>query len=140
MSLQRGIQSQKLFYWVLALACCAVGIKNFEIGLKIDGLLYSAISRTIARTGEWFLLSANTSDFQPFAEHPHLGFWTQALVFKLLPAADWSARIPGHLYYVAFLFLFFRFVEKVSQSTKQATLACLILWSFGSFSNFFSDA
>lgn len=79
-----------------------------------------------------------TPEFDPFAEHPHLGIWLVALVFKVLPPADWSGRIAGHLFYIGFLFSFFYFVRKKS-AEQVAVTAVLLLWIWARFSNFFSN-
>lgn len=97
----------------------SVGARNFEEGMSIDGPLYAAISREIARSGEWFRLDARVPDFLPYNEHPHFAFWAQALIFKFLPAADWSARILGHLCYVLFLGLFFKRMSQFANEKKR---------------------
>jgi 4-amino-4-deoxy-L-arabinose transferase-like glycosyltransferase len=58
-------------------------------------------------------------------------------VFRLLPIADWSARVLGHLFYVSFLLLMFTQVRRLS-SERVATLTVLLLWSWYLFSNIFS--
>ena len=126
------------FFWILSLAMVSVGLRNFEPGLSIDGPLYASIARNIARTGEWFRMSGGVPDFQPFAEHPHLGFWIQALFFKILPAQDWSARVMGHVFYVSFLWIFFREIRN-RVNERAAVIAILCLWSWSVFSNFFSN-
>lgn len=131
------MKKNKTFLWILALAALSVGARNFEQGMSVDGPLYATLSQQIARTGEWFKLDPRIPDFQPYAEHPHLGFWIQALIFKFLPQADWSARLSGHLFYVGFLFLFFGSLKKY-YNERVATLAVLFLWIWAPFSNFFS--
>jgi 4-amino-4-deoxy-L-arabinose transferase-like glycosyltransferase len=125
--------------WIACLAILSVGARNFELGLSTDGPLYAAIARRIADTGEWFRMYGGVPDFDPFAEHPHLGFWVLAVFFKILPAADWAARIPGHLFYVGFLLLFFNFVRKQS-GERAAVVTVLLLWIWPAFSNWFSNA
>ncbi|MBS1983736.1 MAG: glycosyltransferase family 39 protein [Bdellovibrionales bacterium] len=133
----RNLSPSDVWLWIFCLACLAVGARNFEPGMTIDAPLYASIARNIVRTHEWFRLDGGIPDFQPFAEHPHLGFWLEALVFKVLPAADWSARIPGHCFYVLFLGLIFFFVRKLS-GEKTAVFTVLLLWLWGRFANFFS--
>lgn len=128
---------RRVFLWILCLAALAVGLRNFELGLSADGPLFSTIARNIVRTGEWWVMDGNVPDFRPFAEHPHLGYWIQALVFKLLPAADWSARIPGHCFYIGVLVLLFFFVRKLS-GERTAVWTILLLWIWSKFSNGFS--
>lgn len=127
----------KPFIWILLLAFVSVGARNFEPGLGLDATLYATISRQIARTGEWFLLDARTPDFPTFAEHPHLGFWLEALVFKVLPIEDWSVRVLGHLFYLSFVWMFFLFVRRYS-GTATAVVSVLLLWIWYQFSNTFS--
>jgi 4-amino-4-deoxy-L-arabinose transferase-like glycosyltransferase len=96
----------RISIWILTLAMLSVGARNFELGLSMDAPLYATIARNIARHGDWFRLATTIPEFHPFAEHPHLGFWLLALVFKVLPIADWSARVAGHVFYVAFLLMY----------------------------------
>jgi 4-amino-4-deoxy-L-arabinose transferase-like glycosyltransferase len=123
--------------WIICLAFVSVGARNFEPGLGLDATLYATISRQIARTGEWFFLDGRTPDFQPFAEHPHLGFWLEALIFKVMPIADWSVRILGHLFYISFLWMLFSFIRRYSGAAT-AVVTVLMLWIWYQFSNTFS--
>lgn len=126
--------------WILCLAFAAVGMRNFETGLSLDGPIYSTIARNIAVTGEWFRLDASLSDYRPyFTDHPHLALWIQALFFRWLPDEDWVARMTGHLCYVAFLFLFFRLARKRSGELAAVWAVC-VLWTWYQFSNVFSNA
>ena len=140
------MSSWQTILWIVCLAFLSVGARNFELGMSIDGYLYSAIARNIVQTGEWFRLHGGVSEFSTFAEHPHLGFWLVAFVFKFLPAADWSARIVGHLFYVGFLGLIYWAVRRWSGegsgregAEKKAVLVVLGLWILPRFSNFFSN-
>lgn len=125
------------YLWITLLAFVAVGLRNFEPGLSTDGPLYAAISRQIARSGEYFFLYGGTPDFNPFTEHPHLVFWIQSLFFHVLPDQDWAVRIPNHLFYLGFLFLFFRNLRRFF-SDESAVLGIFILWTLPKFSNWFS--
>lgn len=125
--------------WIVTLAMLSVGARNFEPGFSPDSPIYSTISRNISEHGDWMRLDASIPDYQPyFADHPHLGFWLVATVFHVLPPADWSARIVGHLLYVAFLLLMFFNVRRLS-GQKAATWTVLLLWSWYIFSNTFSS-
>jgi len=128
----------KILFWLLALSFLSVGLKNFEIGLNNDGPLYSAISRNIITSGDWFSLDGWVPEFRNYAEHPHLGFWFIAAVFKILPITDSSARIPGHLFFVFFLLFYYGLIKRLS-SEKSAVWAILILIVWRSFSNCFSS-
>ncbi len=138
MTLNGKVHKSSLLLWILCLAFLSVGARNFERGLSVDGPLYGSISRHIAETGEWFEMDGQVPDFKPFYEHTHLGFWIQALVFKILPAEDWSARILGHVYYVLFLFFLFRWIAQ-SLTQKAACVAVLLLWLWPVVSNYFSN-
>lgn len=134
-----SLSHREILIWILCLAAIAVGAKNFEIGMSIDAPFYSSVSRHMARTGEWIEMSAETPDFVPYAEHPHLGYWTQALFFKAFGATDPIARIPGQIFYVLCLLMLFYGIRHLS-SEKTAIWTILLLWSWDRFSNFFSNA
>lgn len=127
-----------ILIWILSLAFLSVGARNFEPGISVDGPVYATIARNLARLGNWFYLDSGIPDFEPFTEHPHLGFWVLGGFLKVLPAVDWAVRIVGHLYYVAFLVLFFIFVRRES-SERTAVWAVLLLWVWDRFSNTFSN-
>ncbi len=125
--------------WIVCLTLLAVCARNFEQGgIGTDGPLYALLARGVARTGEWFYLRGTVEKFIPVADFPHLTIWLTALVFKVFPPADWSARIVGILYYGGFLAIFFRFLRRFA-GLQAATVAVLILWSFYRFSNYFSN-
>ena len=134
----KRISATGALVWIVCLAFLAVGARNFEQGLSVDAPLYASFARHIVRSHEWFYLYGGIPDFNPWVDHPHLGFWVQALAFKVLPFADWSARMVGHLYYVAFLLMFFVYIRRVSDE-KVAVWTILLLWIWGRFSNFFSN-
>src|SRR5262249_4479727 len=121
------------------LAALSVGARNFEEGLGMDGSVYATVSRRIVQTGHWFALDAQIPFYKPlFAEHPHLGFWIGAIWFRLLPSADWAARLLGHTLYILFLWFFFHATRRRS-SEPIAILTILMLWSWAVFSNTFSS-
>jgi 4-amino-4-deoxy-L-arabinose transferase-like glycosyltransferase len=123
--------------WIVCLSFVSVALKNFEEGLSRDAPLYATIARNIAQTGEWFRLHGSIPEFTPFAEHPHLGFWVLASVFKVFPIADWSARIPGHLFYVLTLWMLFLYIRRLA-TERAAAWTILLLWIWFRFSNFYS--
>ncbi|MEO5666448.1 MAG: glycosyltransferase family 39 protein [Bdellovibrionota bacterium] len=132
-----------LLGWIFALALLGAGLGNFHPGLSMDGPLYAAIARNFAtgQASSLFHLTSPTPEFQPFfAEHPHLGFWTMAAVFKLLPATDWSARIPSQLFYILSLTLLYVGVSEIARSRRAAALTLILIWIFPILSNFFSNA
>lgn len=130
----------RVLLWLVCLCALAVAARNFEQGgLSVDGPLYALMARTVARTGEWFTLVGTVPHFVPYSDHPHLGIWLIALVFKFLPAADWSARIPGMLFYLGFLSLLFRFVKKIS-GVQTAVGTVLVVWTLDRFSSYCANA
>ncbi len=135
----KALPFKEILLWIVCLAMLAVGAKNFEIGMSVDAPFYSSVSRNIARSGEWLVMSASTPDFIPYAEHPHLGYWTQAIFFKLFGATDPVARIPGQIFYVLCMLMLFFGIRRLS-SEKTAVWTLILLWSFDRFSNFFSNA
>jgi 4-amino-4-deoxy-L-arabinose transferase-like glycosyltransferase len=128
----------KICLWILSLAFLAVGARNFEEGLSVDGPLYAAIARALSRASDIFVMSPGLSDYPVYFDHPHFGFWLHAIWLKFFPATDWSVRIPSHLMYVFFLWGFWKVVQKLN-SARVATVAVLLLWIWSPFSNFFSN-
>lgn len=135
---KENLPPRPIALWIVCLSALAVGARNFELGgIGVDGPMYALMARGIARTGDWFVLNGTVPAFMPFADHPHLGIWLLGLVFHVLPAADWSARIVGIGFYVGFLGLFFHFLRK-AMGIRRAVIGTLVLWSFYRFSNYFS--
>ncbi|MBY0369491.1 glycosyltransferase family 39 protein [bacterium] len=132
------LTNRQLVLWIACLSAAAMGIRNFEQGLSTDAPLYANIARNAVASGEWFRLDSGIPHFVPFAEHPHFFFWILGAVFKILPAADWSARVPGHLFYFGFLTLFAFYLRRLAD-LKTACWAVLLLWSWFRVSNFFSN-
>ncbi|MBI1859577.1 MAG: glycosyltransferase family 39 protein [Deltaproteobacteria bacterium] len=132
------IQTSQVVVWILLLAVVAVGLRNFERGMSSDAPLYASIARNIVQSHNWLDLESGIGDFHPYVEHPHLGYWVLAAVFSVLPAEDWSARIPGCLFYVLTQGLLFFFIRK-RFSEKAAVWTVLLLWSWSRYSNFFSN-
>ncbi len=133
------MRKRDVLLWVTILSFVAVGLRNFEEGLSSDAPFYSTVARNIVKSGDWLRMSTSVPGFEPYyVEHPHLGYWVLAAVFKVLPIADWSARIPGHLFYILFLWIYFLWIQK-KFSEKTAFWSVILLWSFYRFSNFFSN-
>ena len=129
--------------WIFALAFLSVGLWDFEPGLSMDAPLYASIARSLAQgqAESWFWLKSSIPEFQPyFAEHPHLGFWSMAAVFKIFPAADWSARLPSHFFYVLSLALLYVWVSDLARSKRAGALVVILFWAFPILSNFFASA
>lgn len=133
------LSSCRVIGWILCLAALSVGARNFEPGLSLEGILYASMGREIARTGEWFLLDSGVPDFSPYVSHPHLGFWLLGALFYVAPPEDWAARLVGHAFYAAFLFLLFTAIRRRS-GERVAIWAVLLLWAWYRFSNIFSNA
>lgn len=137
-SSRRELSAGVALLWIASLAVLSVGAKNFEPGLTVDAPLYALLARNIVRTGDWFFLRGSFPGMIPFVEHPHLGLWAIAIVFKVLPPSDWAARLVGHVFYVGFLWTLFLFVRRKSgEATAVATI--LLLWIWFRFANFFSN-
>jgi 4-amino-4-deoxy-L-arabinose transferase-like glycosyltransferase len=132
------LHTSRVILWILCITGLAVGAKNFEMGLSVDGPIYAAIARNVARTGNLFNLDGNVNQLRPFIDHPPLGLWVVAFFFKIFPAADWSARIAGILFYFSFLTLYFFYIrERCGEKTAVWTI--VLLWTFSRFSNYFSN-
>lgn len=133
------MRKREIFVWILVLSYVSVGLRNFEVGLSSDAPFYSTVSRNIVKSGDWIKMSTSVPGFDPYyVEHPHLGYWVIATVFKVFGADDWVARIPGHFFYVLFLFIYFLWIRN-RFSEKTAFWSVIVLWSFYKFSNYFSN-
>jgi 4-amino-4-deoxy-L-arabinose transferase-like glycosyltransferase len=127
------------FIFLLSLAFLAVGLKNFQPGLSIDGTLYADVARNVAWHNMWFGLDRGAPPFSPFYEHPHLYVWLSGSFLKILPAEDWALRIPNHLVYLATLFFGYQaFLRHHSRSA--ALVFCLALLAMPTFANWHSNA
>jgi 4-amino-4-deoxy-L-arabinose transferase-like glycosyltransferase len=136
-------QTLNFLKWFFALAALSVGLKNFELGLTVDGPLYATIARGIAEStsSSWWLLKSQIPEFQPyFAEHPHLGFWVLAFFFRVLGTVDWVARMPSHLFYLAILILFYKWSLSHHRSERASTLAIILIWISPVISSYSSNA
>ncbi len=133
------MRKREVFLWIVILSFVAVGLRNFEEGLSSDAPFYATVARNIVKSGDWWKMSTSVPGFEPYyVEHPHLGYWVLASVFKILPIQDWSARIPGHVFYILFLFVYFLWIQK-RFSKETAFWSVIVLWSFYKFSNYFSN-
>lgn len=59
-----------------------------------DEAWYAEVSRNILKSGDWFYLTFNG---KPYTDHPFLGFWLEAISFKILGINEFSARFPSAL-------------------------------------------
>jgi 4-amino-4-deoxy-L-arabinose transferase-like glycosyltransferase len=65
----------------------------WEPGLKMDAMTYAALAKHVLATGDWRTLHYTPSAYADFYQHPPLGIWMQALVFKFFGASDFTARL-----------------------------------------------
>ena len=131
------MSKREIFLWLVILSFVSVGLRNFEEGLSSDAPFYATVARNIVKSGDWLRMSTSVPGFDPYyVEHPHLGYWVLAGVFKFLPISDWAARVPGHIFYVLFLFVYFLWIRK-RFSEKTAFWSVILLWSFYRFFQLF---
>src|SRR5688500_16921185 len=64
-----------------------------QLGLGVDSAIYACVARNVWENGTWLNPTYTEFYHTPFAEHPPLMFWLQALVFSLLGATDATARL-----------------------------------------------
>ncbi len=69
----------------------------WQDGLNLDAGMYATVARNIAESGNWLSLHFTDFYYSQFAEHPPLGIWGMAVVFKIFGASDATSRIIGAL-------------------------------------------
>lgn len=126
------------FFYCLCLTLLAVGLKNFNPGLSLDGLIYAAVSQQVAVNNAYIRLDTGAISYSPFFEHPHLFFWITGTWLKFFPKEDWAIRIPSHICYFITLLWSFRFLQK-HFNRETAIIFSLALISMGGFSQWFSN-
>ncbi len=115
-----------LFFWVFCWILLAVGLRAYEPGLSLDGLVYAATAFQIHDSGDWIRLSSGTPVYSDFFEHPHLFFWVLASFLKLGPAEDWVLRMPTQLLFFAAVWFYVFCLRKCERRTE-AVLAPVLL-------------
>ena len=67
-------------YWFLALCTAMLLTVGFQqTGIGLDSAIYASVARNVAEEGDWLNPSFTEFYHTPFAEHPPLLFWLQAL-------------------------------------------------------------
>ncbi len=69
----------------------------WQDGINYDSTTYAVIARNLADGGNPFYLIFTKYFLMPFADHPPLAIWLNAVVFSFVGAADSTARIAGQL-------------------------------------------
>ncbi|MDZ7360906.1 MAG: glycosyltransferase family 39 protein [candidate division KSB1 bacterium] len=64
-----------------------------QLGLGVDSAIYASVARNVWENRTWLNPTYTEFYHTPFAEHPPLMFWLQALVFGLFGATDATARL-----------------------------------------------
>lgn len=111
----------------LSLSFLAVGLKNYNPSVSLDGLLYGSVAQQVANQNAYIRMESGSNVYSPFFEHPHLYFWTLGTWLKFFPQEDWSARIPTHLAFFALLLLVFYFLEKIFSRSVALCFVVFIL-------------
>jgi 4-amino-4-deoxy-L-arabinose transferase-like glycosyltransferase len=121
-----------------ALSLLAVGLKNSEPGISLDGLLYASVSAQVATFNQYINLQSGAPIYEQFFEHPHMFFWIVGTWLKFFPHEDWAVRVPSHAALFVLLlssYLFLR--QKFSSFT--ASLFCLFTICLTSLTHWYSN-
>ena len=106
---------------------CSVLLGNGATGyIRGDALLYAAVMKQIAQTGDWLPLRIGD---EPYFNKPPLMFWWGAALFKALGTSVWVARLIGALPSMGLMFATFAVVRRLADP-KRALLASLMLGTF----------
>lgn len=97
----------RLLTSVLLISFVMVGIKKYEPGGNIDTIWYSAISRNIFQTGNFFHFYISKFYLNPIYDHMPLSYWITAKMFMLFGVSDFIARLyPILCSFVTYVFVF----------------------------------
>ncbi|MEO5667571.1 MAG: glycosyltransferase family 39 protein [Bdellovibrionota bacterium] len=135
----RKFSSAPTALWIFLLTLVAVSYQFFAVGLGGDSPLYAGVARHMFESGDFWHMYSGLPEFQPFAEHPHLGFWITAVFFKVFGVHDWSYRAVGQIFYFGSLGLTWRIVAR-NLGRERANVAVLLLWTWPLFSKYFANA
>lgn len=94
---------------------------------------FASVALHMLQTGDWLIPKINYGDgWQDYLAKPPLHIWLTALCFKYFGASDFSARVPGFIFYCLNGLIAFLLGRRVSLTT--GLLAALIfLASVGGF-------
>lgn len=80
----------------------------------LDAMTYGALAKHVLTTGDWTRLHYAAQAYSDFFQHPPLGVWLQALVFRCVGASDLTIRILPSLWAALTLVLVFRWGRRAS--------------------------
>src|SRR5271168_1556346 len=86
---------------ILLMSFLAVFLKFWEPGLGNSAAGYGALARNLAQDNHWFHLHMAPDFFNPFADHPYLVIWLDALIFKIFGASAQTIRLLASIAGVA---------------------------------------
>ncbi|MEI6079616.1 MAG: glycosyltransferase family 39 protein [bacterium] len=96
-------------------------------GMILDGILYSAIAKTMASTNN-FLIPSFSNFYPVFFDHPPLFFWITALLFKVFGTTSFVARLFPMLCSAGLLILIYRFIKKhINETAAYFSVLILVL-------------
>lgn len=102
--LSRFLFANEDFYFtfiIYTISFLIIGINLIPEGMFLDGLTYSSVARNLANSSDnlWHLQYTQTL-YTHFYEHPPLGFWLQALLFKIFGDSIYIERIYSFLTFI----------------------------------------
>ncbi len=118
--------SERKAPWVwVGIVLLVVITRLTEIGVSLDPALFASVARNIVRSGNIWSLYAGEKFFPQFYEHPFLGIWFQALVFKLFGASEITSRLVGVFFGAGTFYYLYRLGERLVDA-RFANVFCFV--------------
>jgi len=97
----RFFKKEAIYTNILVMSVLAVFLKFWEPGLGNSAAGYGSLARNLAEDNLWFHIHMAPDFFNPFAEHPYLVIWLDAIIFRLFGASAQTIRLLSSLAGVA---------------------------------------
>lgn len=112
--------------------------KFWEPGIGISSATYGSLARNILNSERWFTPALGPEMYDPFVEHPYLGVWLHALMFKFFGDSAFALRLSATLLGIASVLCLYK-VAEIFFDRKVAVYSVLSAMTIQPFMNFFSS-
>ncbi len=118
----KGQLSKTSFLFLLGIVIFLNVTGLFNEIMEPDGTLYAGLAKQIAKSGNWFNLWANGTDW---LDKPHLPFWLAAMSFKVFGISAFAYKLPSFIFFIVSIFYCYKLAAAV-YSKEIAQFATLI--------------
>src|SRR5690242_16231992 len=89
--------------------------ESWEAQFGMDSMTYASLARHIISTGDWWALHYSTQAYQNFYQHPPLGVWVLAGVFRLTGnISEVTAKITPFIFCLGTLLITIRWGRRAT--------------------------